>query len=133
MKSIYVDSNATTRVAHEVVEAMLPFYEKWWGNPSSMHSFGGECGKYVDKAREKMAALIGAKRPSEIVITSGGTESDNAAIMGTLLTHPDKKHIVTTSVEHPAVRSFCQNLVKTRGYEEQKLQLMAKATSTSTT
>jgi cysteine desulfurase len=122
MKSIYVDSNATTRVAPEVLEAMLPFYKKWWGNPSSMHSFGGECGKHVEKAREKMAKLINAKRPSEIVITSGGTESDNAAIMGTLLTHPDKKHIVTSTVEHPAIRSLCMELAK-RGYEITEIEV----------
>lgn len=116
MKTVYVDNNATTRVAPEAVEAMLPFYSELWGNPSSMHSFGGQVGKHIDSARAEMAKIINAKRPSEILITSGGTESDNAAIMGTLLTHPDKKHIVTTAVEHPAVRSLCQELGK-RGFE----------------
>ncbi len=116
MKTIYLDNNATTRVAPEVIEAMIPYYREMWGNPSSMHSFGGHLGKEIEKAREKMAALIGAKRPSEIVITSGGTESDNAAVMGTLLSYPEKKHIITTTVEHPAIRLLTQDLAK-RGYE----------------
>lgn len=115
MKTIYVDSNATTRIAPEVIEAMMPFYTELWGNPSSMHNFGGQIGRHIDDARKKMVSLIGAKRDSEIVITSGGTESDNAAIMGTLLSHPEKRHIITTQVEHPAVRNLCQGLEK-NGY-----------------
>jgi len=116
MKTIYLDNNATTRVAPEVIEAMIPYYRDMWGNPSSMHSFGGQLGKEIEKAREQMATLIGAKRPSEIIITSGGTESDNAAVMGTLLSYPEKKHIITTTVEHPAIRILAQDLAK-RGYE----------------
>lgn len=125
MQSIYVDNNATTKVAPEAIEAMLPFYNEWWGNPSSIHSFGGYATPFIEKARENMAALIGAKRSSEIVITSGGTESDNAAIMGTLLSHPDKKHIVITTVEHPAVRNLCQSLTK-RGYEVTEIPVDGK-------
>lgn len=116
MKTIYVDNNATTKVAPEVVEAMLPFYNELWGNPSSIHTFGGQVGKYIDAAREKMAALVNAKRPSEIIITSGGSESDNTAIMAALSTHPEKKHIITTTVEHPAVKNLVEDLVK-RGFE----------------
>ena len=116
MRTVYLDNNATTAVAPEVLEAMLPFYTEMYGNPSSMHTFGGQVTAHIDKAREKCAALIGAKRASDIVFTSGGTEGDNASIMGTLLAYPEKKHIVTSAVEHPAVRSLCQSLAK-RGYE----------------
>jgi cysteine desulfurase len=115
MKIVYLDNNATTMPAKEVVEAMLPYYTERWGNPSSMHTFGGSLIKDIEGAREKIAALIGAKRTSEIVITSGGTESDNAAIMGTLLANPEKRHIITTKVEHAAVRNLCHSLEK-RGY-----------------
>ena len=101
-RTIYFDNNATTQVAPEVTEAMLPFFTTYWGNPSSMHTFGGQVAKYVDKAREQVAALFNA-RPSEIIFTSCGTESDNTAIWTALQTNPAKKHIVTTSVEHPAI------------------------------
>lgn len=103
-------------VAPEVMDAMKPFFGELYGNPSSMHSFGGQIAKFIDNAREQCAKLIGAKRASEIVFTSGGTESDNAAIWGALLSYPEKKHIVTSAVEHPAVRSLCQGLAK-KGYE----------------
>lgn len=112
MKPIYADSNATTKVAAEVIETMLPFYTEKWGNPSSIHSFGGQTSKDIDRARENMAQLVNAKRPSEIIITSGGTESDNTAILSALATHPKKKHIVTTAVEHPAIRNLMQDLQK---------------------
>ena len=101
-RTIYFDNNATTQVAPEVTEAMLPFFTTYWGNPSSMHTFGGQVAKYVDKAREQVVALFNA-RPSEIIFTSCGTESDNTAIWTALQTNPAKKHIVTTSVEHPAI------------------------------
>lgn len=116
MKTIYMDNNATTSVAPEVFEAMRPFFTELYGNPSSMHSFGGQVAKFIDKAREQCAALIGAKRASEIVFTSGGTESDNTAILSALAAFPEKRHVVISAVEHPAVRSLCQTLVK-RGYE----------------
>ncbi len=115
MKTVYLDNNATTRVAPEVVEAMLPYFSDLYGNPSSMHTFGGQVGRAVAGAREQMAALLGA-RPEEILFTSCGTESDSTAILSALATQPDKKHIVTTRVEHPAVLALCQHLER-RGYE----------------
>lgn len=111
---IYLDNNATTKVDPEVVEAMLPYFTEYYGNPSSMHTFGGQVGKAVNKAREQMAALLGANE-SEIIFTSGGTEGDNAAIKAALLAQPDKRHIVTTQVEHPAVLALCKQL-ENQGY-----------------
>ena len=81
MKVVYTDNNATTKVAPEVVEAMLPYFTEYYGNPSSMHSFGGQVAKKIDNARQQVADILGAD-PSEIVFTSCGTESDNAAIWG---------------------------------------------------
>lgn len=115
MKTIYLDNNATTRVADEVLEAMLPYYTQLYGNPSSMHTFGGQVGSKIRDAREQVAALLGAL-PDEIVFTSCGTESDNAAIHSALLTKPDKKHIVISRVEHPAIRALCSHL-GTQGYK----------------
>jgi cysteine desulfurase len=112
---IYLDNNATTAVAPEVLEALLPYYKEAYGNPSSMHTFGGALHKDVDKARSQVAGLFRA-RDTEILFTSCGTESDNAAIRGILEAHPDKRHIVTTRVEHPAVLSLCQHL-EHRGYQ----------------
>src|SRR3990172_7503812 len=106
MNVAYLDNNATTRVADEVFEEMKPYFCDFYGNPSSMHFFGGQVGKKITEAREKVADLIGAA-PREIVFTSGGTESDNASIWGTLRDYPDKHHIVTTKVEHPAVKNLC--------------------------
>lgn len=114
MKVVYMDNNATTRTAPEVVEAMLPYFSTYYGNPSSMHVFGGQVAKEVQRAREQVAALIGAD-PSEIVFTSCGTESDNAAIWGTLNSYPEKKHLITTRVEHPAVLNLANYLAK-KGY-----------------
>ena len=115
MKNVYLDNNATTRVAPEVTEAMLPFFNDLWGNPSSMHYFGGQIGRHVEAARSKVAALIKAD-PSEIVFTSCGTESDNTAIRGAAEAAEDKPRIITTRVEHPAVLSPCRYL-KEQGYE----------------
>ncbi|MFQ5862765.1 MAG: cysteine desulfurase NifS [Candidatus Brocadiales bacterium] len=112
---VYVDNNATTRVADEVVEEMLPYFKELYGNPSSMHTFGGQLHKRMEHAREKVADLIGAD-PSEIIFTSCGTESDNAAIRGALGAYPKKRHIVTTRVEHPAVLNLCKYLAR-NGYE----------------
>jgi cysteine desulfurase len=114
MNVIYLDNNATTQVALEVLEAMLPYYRELYGNPSSMHSFGGQVAQKIRAAREKVAALIGAS-PEEIIFTSCGTESDNAAIRSALATRPDKKHIITSRVEHPAIRALCAHLA-TQGY-----------------
>ncbi len=111
---IYLDSNATTKVDPEVVEAMLPYLTDYYGNPSSMHTFGGQVGKAVKQAREKVAALLESEE-SEIIFTSGGTEGDNAAIRSALLAQPDKRHIVTTQVEHPAVLNVCKQL-ESQGY-----------------
>ena len=102
MRTVYVDNNATTKVAPEVLEEMLPYFSEYYGNPSSMHFFGGQVARKVNEARERVADLLGAD-PSEIVFTSCGTESDNAAILGTFDSYPEKRHFITTRVEHPAV------------------------------
>jgi cysteine desulfurase len=119
MKTLYLDNNATTQVAEEVLEVMMPYFRELYGNPSSMHSFGGQVGQKIRQAREQVAALIGAL-PEEIIFTSCGTESDNAAIRSALLTRPDKKHIVTSRVEHPAIRALCAHLA-TQGYRVTEL------------
>jgi cysteine desulfurase len=102
----YFDNNATTRVAPEVCEAMQPFLGERCGNPSSAYGLGREAASQVRQAREKVAALLNAN-PEEIVFTSCGTESINSAIHSALSLHPDKQHIVTTAVEHPATLNFC--------------------------
>ncbi len=107
---IYFDNNATTRVAPEVFEAMQPFLTDFYGNPSSAYEFGRDTRKVIEKSREEIAGLIGANDSSEIVFTSGGTESDNWAIRGALAANPSKKHIITTRVEHEAVRKLCEKL-----------------------
>jgi len=112
---IYFDNNATTRVAPEVFEAMNPYLTDLYGNPSSIHSFGSQVGRKIQAAREKVAALLGASDPIEVVCTSCGTEGDNAAIRGILESRPEKRHIITTQVEHPAVFGLCQHLEK-KGY-----------------
>ncbi len=114
MKTVYVDNNATSRIAPEVLDAMMPYLTERYGNPSSMHSFGGTVGLDIKDARTKVAALIGAA-PDEIVFTSCGSESDSTAIWAALNSYPNKKHIVTTRVEHPAVKNLCETLTK-RGY-----------------
>ncbi|MCI5219536.1 MAG: aminotransferase class V-fold PLP-dependent enzyme, partial [Candidatus Electrothrix sp. LOE2] len=101
-KVIYMDNNATTRIAPEVLEAMMPFLQDCYGNPSSMHTFGGQVGRAVEEARARIAELLGAD-PEEIVFTSCGTESDSTAILSALQTFPEHRHIITTRVEHPAV------------------------------
>ena len=116
---IYLDNNATTAVAPEVIEVMLPFLQSHWGNPSSMHSFGGLVKRDVDQAREQVADLIGAY-PDEIVFTSCGSESNNAALRGALEQLGGHPGIVTSNVEHPAIRSLCRYLQKL-GYPLQEL------------
>jgi cysteine desulfurase len=111
MNTIYLDNNATTAVAPEVFEVMLPYLKDLYGNPSSMHTFGGQLHRKVEEARERVADLIGAD-PEEIIFTSCGTESDNTAIMSAVESLPNKKHIVTTRVEHPAVLNFCKHLAR---------------------
>ena len=114
MKVIYVDNNATTMVAPEVLDAMMPYFGIYYGNPSSMHSFGGNVAANIQTARENVAHLIGA-RPEEIVFTSCGTESDGTAIRAAIDSYPDKKHIVTSRVEHPAIKNLYEVLSK-KGY-----------------
>ncbi|KPK02273.1 MAG: cysteine desulfurase [Nitrospira bacterium SG8_35_4] len=114
MSVVYLDNNATTRVADEVREVMLPYLSDLYGNPSSMHTFGGQVHRAIEKAREHIALLIHAE-PEEIVFTSCGTESDNSAIISALHSTPDKRHVITTRVEHPAVLNCCKTLAR-RGY-----------------
>jgi cysteine desulfurase len=111
---IYMDNNATTRVAPEVVEAMLPFLKDYYGNPSSMHTFGGMVGRHISQARERVAALINAS-PDEIIFTSCGTESDSTAVRAAIESNPHKKHIIASRVEHPAIKNLFEHLAKT-GY-----------------
>ena len=119
MTTIYLDNNATTQVAPEVLEAMLPYFHDLYGNPSSMHSFGGQVGRRLRLAREQVAALIGAGA-DEIIFTSCGTESDNTAIRSALAANPGKRHIVTTRVEHPAIHALVAHLAQ-EGYRVTEL------------
>lgn len=114
MNTVYLDNNATTPVAPEVLDEMFPYLKELYGNPSSMHTFGGQLHRKVEDARSKVAQLIGAE-PEEIIFTSCGTESDNTAIMSAAESFPQKRHIVTTRVEHPAVLNFCKHLAR-KGY-----------------
>ncbi len=111
MNVIYLDNNATTRVAPEVVDAMLPFLSENYGNPSSMHSFGGDVATSIKQARENIAGLIGASA-EEVVFTSCGTESNSTAIRAAIESNPNRQHIVTTRVEHPAIKSLYESLSK---------------------
>ncbi len=113
-KVYYFDNNATSRVAPEVAAEMQPFFNDLYGNPSSMHFFGGANQKYLDLARKRVADLLGAA-PEEIVFTSCGTESDSTALWSAVRAFPDKKHIITTKVEHPAVLNVCKYL-ESQGY-----------------
>lgn len=112
---VYLDNNATTKVADEVVQAMIPFLSENYGNPSSMHAFGGVVGEAVKTARQQVANLLGASDPNEIIFTSCGTESSNMAIRGALEANPHKKHIITTKVEHPCVLNIAKWYEK-KGY-----------------
>ena len=107
---IYFDNNATTQIAPEVFDAMRPFLTASYGNPSSAYAFGRETAKAVELARESVAGLLGARLADEIVFTSCGTESDNWAVKGALRYRPGTDHIITTRVEHDAVRKLCENL-----------------------
>jgi cysteine desulfurase len=115
MNVIYLDNNATTKVAPEVVEAMLPYLSEYYGNPSSMHSFGGDVAAKIKQARQNIADLIGAQSPDEIIFTSCGTESDGTAIRAAIESYPAKKHIITSRVEHPAIKNLGETLSK-KGY-----------------
>jgi len=111
---IYVDNNATTQVSPEVIEEMLPYFNEFYGNPSSMHTFGGKVEHKITEARKRLAALLGAA-PEEIIFTGCGTESDSTAIRAAILSNPDKKHILTSRVEHPAIKNHYEYLSK-NGY-----------------
>lgn len=126
MKVVYTDNNATTMVAPEVVEAMLPYFTQYYGNPSSMHTFGGQVAKKLDDARQHIADLIGCE-PAEIVFTSCGTESDNAAIWGILRANPHKRHMVISRVEHPAVYNLGKYLAQ-NGYHVTELSVDSSGT-----
>jgi cysteine desulfurase len=114
MKTVYFDNNATTKVAEEVLEEIKPLFCDLYGNPSSMHTFGGQIGRRIRQAREQVACLLGCE-PSEIVFTGCGTESDNTAIKGTLAAAPNRRTVITTRVEHPAVLAVCREL-ENHGY-----------------
>ncbi len=114
MKEIYLDNNATTKVDEAVFEEMRPYFCELYGNPSSMHFFGGQVQSKVTEARVRVADLLGAA-PDEIIFTACGTESDNAAIRSALEVFPERRHIITSRVEHPAVLTQCRNLTQ-RGY-----------------
>jgi len=111
MNVVYADNNATTQVAKKVLDEMLPYLETYYGNPSSMHTFGGQVAKNIALAREQTASLLNAS-PEEILFTSCGTESDSTAIQATIKSNPDRKHIVTTRVEHPAIKNICEHSAK---------------------
>ncbi|WP_137042981.1 cysteine desulfurase NifS [Pseudolabrys sp. FHR47] len=121
MRPIYLDNNATTRTDPAVVDAMLPFFSEQFGNPSSAHVFGAEVGEAMKQARRSLQALIGAAFDREIIFTSGGTESDNAAILSALETQEGRDEIVTTSVEHPAILSLIEHLEKSRGIKVHRI------------
>ncbi len=117
MKEIYLDNAATTKVDPRVVEVMLPYFSENYGNPSSMYKIGHEGKMAVDLARERIAKILGGVRPDEIIFTSGGTESDNMAVLGSARMHKDKKkHIITSTIEHHAVLYPCERLEK-EGFE----------------
>ena len=119
---IYFDNNATTQTAPEVIEAMMPFLENFYGNPSAAYGFARETRNAIETARGQVANLLGAANEREIIFTSGGTESDNWAIFGTLEANPHKKHLITTRVEHEAVRRVCEKLER-HGFEITRLDV----------
>lgn len=115
MADIYLDNNATTKCDEAVVEAMMPYFSEQFGNPSSLHSFGNKVGFALKKARKSVQKLLGAEHDSEIIFTSCGSESDSTAILSALKAQPERKEIITTVVEHPAVLNLCEYL-ETEGY-----------------
>jgi len=115
MRTVYFDNNATTQVVPEVFEEIRPYFCELYGNPSSMHNFGGQVGIKIREAREKVAQLLGCE-PGEVIFTGCGTESDNTAIMGALSARPNRRKIITSRVEHPAVLSVCRQM-EGHGYE----------------
>ena len=124
-EGIYLDNNATTMVDPAVVNEMLPFFSEQFGNPSSLHQFGDKVGRALKKARKQVQALLGAEHDSEIIFTSCGTESDSTAILSALRAQPERKEIITTVVEHPAVLTLCEHLEK-EGYTVHYLKVDKK-------
>ncbi|MHC4636530.1 MAG: cysteine desulfurase NifS [Planctomycetota bacterium] len=114
MRTVYLDNNATTKVAEEVLEEMRPYFCELYGNPSSMHTFGGQVGAKIRRAREQVAGLLKCD-PSELIFTSCGTESDNTAIRGALAAQPERRKLITSRVEHPAVLAVCRQM-ENHGY-----------------
>jgi cysteine desulfurase len=125
METIYLDNNATTRVDPAVVDVMLPYFSEQFGNPSSLHQYGNRVGQALKHARQQVQSLLGAQYDSEIVFTSCGTESDSTAILSALKAQPERKEIITTVVEHPAVLALCEHLEK-EGYRVHYLKVDGK-------
>ena len=125
MSPIYMDNNATTACDPAVVEAMLPFFTEQFGNASSIHSFGAQVGKALKEARGRVQSILGAAHDSEIVFTSCGTESDSTAILSALKAYPDRRTVITTVVEHPAILTLCEHLEKD-GYVVHRLRVDKK-------
>ncbi len=121
MQPIYLDNNATTRVDDEVVQAMLPFFTEQYGNASSLHAFGNQVARSLKAARIQVQQLLGAAQESEIIFTSCGTESDSTAILSALRAMPERREIITTVVEHPAILTLCDHLEKSEGYTVHRL------------
>jgi cysteine desulfurase len=124
-EGIYLDNNATTMVDPVVVEEMLPYFTEQFGNPSSLHQFGDKVGRALKKARKQVQGLLGAEHESEIIFTSCGTESDSTAILSALRAQPERKEIITTVVEHPAILTLCEYLEKD-GYKVHYLKVDKK-------
>ena len=125
-KIVYMDNNATSQVAKEVVDSMMEYLTESYGNPSSMYTFGGAVGSALSTARAKVSDLLGCT-PEEITFTSCGTESDSTAILSALRTYPEKRHVITTRVEHPAVKSLCDNLEIATGQKYRVTRLKVDA------
>src|SRR5512139_3408239 len=115
MTDIYLDNNATTKVDPAVVDAMIPYFLEQYGNPSSIHKFADGVARGLKHARQQVQALLGAEHDSEIIFTSCGTESDSTAILSAIKAQPNRKEIITTAVEHPAILNLCDYLEK-EGY-----------------
>ncbi len=115
MKEVYLDYNATCPVAEEVIRAMEPYFSRYFGNPSSGHRWGQAAREALEEARRRLAQVLGV-RPEEVVFLSGGTEANNAAIFGSLMAQPQKRHVITSQVEHPSVLNPCLRLLE-KGYE----------------
>ncbi|HEY0721628.1 MAG TPA: aminotransferase class V-fold PLP-dependent enzyme, partial [Gammaproteobacteria bacterium] len=126
MQPIYLDNNATTRVDDAVVQAMLPFLTEQYGNASSLHAFGNQVARALKEARSKVQQLLGAEQESEIIFTSCGTESDSTAILSALRAMPERREIITTVVEHPAILTLCDHLEKGEGYTVHRLAVDAR-------